>query len=125
MSRSLYAAIDFLREVTLGGQLWVLRGLPDAPEGITGERALPIWSSAERARKALARGRLSGVGELVEVTWPEFRNTWVQTLNEAALRIGLNWSGPDVTGVAWTAEDLVSAIESGHFRGADPRQRRA
>ena len=125
MSRSLYAAMDFLREVTDGGRLWVLQGLPNAPEGITGERALPVWSSAERARKAIAGGRLSRVGELVEVSWSEFRSKWAPMLDEVALRVGLNWSGPEVTGVAWTTADVVSAIDSGHFREVDPRRRRA
>jgi hypothetical protein len=125
MSRSMYAAVDFLREVTLGGRVWVLGGLSDWPEGLTGERALPMWSSAERARKALTQGRLSGAGELLEVLWTDFRAEWVPMLNQENLRVGLNWSGPDVTGVAWTTEDVIAAIESGNFRETDPRRRRS
>src|SRR4051812_5032002 len=125
MSRSLLAAVDFLRDVTVGGRLWARRGLSDWPQGLTGERALPVWSSTERARKALAKGRLSSAGELVDVLWVDFRAEWVPMLNQEKLRVGLNWSGPDVTGVAWTSEDVIAAIESGNFREADPRRRRA
>jgi hypothetical protein len=123
MGRSLYGAVDFLREVTLGARVWILDGLTEAPCAINGERSQPMWSSAQRAANALADGRLAGTGHLVEIAWPQFLAEWAPRIEHAHLRVGLNWSGPDVTGVAWSVRDLISAIDSGEFKGADPRRR--
>lgn len=123
MSRSLYGAIDFLRETTRGARVWILDGFTEAPRAITGERSQPMWSSAERAAKAVARGRLAGTGHLVEVPWPQFLREWAPRIEGAELRVGLNWSGPDVTGVGWPVRDLIAAVDSGHYKDADPRRR--
>ena len=123
MSRSLYGAVDFLREVTQGARVWILDELTEAPRAINGERSQPIWSSAERAAKALAHGRLAGTGNLVETAWAQFLAEWAPRIERADLRVGLNWSGPDVTGVGWSVRDLISAVDSGEFKEADPRRR--
>ena len=102
MSRSAYGAIDFLREVTQGARVWILDALVEAPSAITGERSQPMWSSAERAAKALAHGRLAGTGQLVEIPWSQFLTEWVPRIERGDLKVGLNWSGPDVTGVGWS-----------------------
>lgn len=123
MSRSLYGAVDFLREITQGGRVWILDGLAEVPRAITGERSQPMWSSAERAAKALAHGRLAGMGYLIDIAWPQFLMEWAPRIEHAALCVGLNWSGPDVTGVGWSVRDLISAIESGEFKDVNPRRR--
>lgn len=122
MSRSGYGAMDFLREVTRGARVWILDGLSEAPRAITGERSQPKCSSVERAAKALSHGRLAGNGNLIETSWPEFVEDWAPRLEHAELHAGLNWSGPDVTGVGWSVRDLFSAIDSRQFRDADPRR---
>ena len=123
MSRSLYGAVDFLREITLGRRVWILDGLAEVPRAITGERSQPMWSSAERAAKALADGRLAETGHLIDIPWPQFLTEWAPRIDHAELCVGLNWSGPDVTGVGWSVRDLISAIESGEFKDVNPPRR--
>lgn len=123
MSRSLYGAVDFLREITQGRRVWILDGLTEPPPAITGEPSQPMWSSAERAAKALAQGRLAGTGRLIEISWPQFLTDWAPRMEHSELCVGLNWSGPDVTGVGWSVRDLISAVQSGDFKETDPRRR--
>ena len=111
MSRALKNAAAFVREAAATRRLWTARNLAVAPRGLAGHLAQPFWSSAERAATALATGKLGTAAEAVEVSWEEFVRDWVPRLEAADVRVGPNWGGPDCTGAAWTAGNVVESVE--------------
>ena len=110
MSRALSNALAFVRETAATHRLWTARNMALAPRGLSGDLAQPFWSSAKRAESALRTGRLGETATAVELTWEEFVHDWVPRLEAAEVRVGPNWSGPDCTGAAWTASNVVEAV---------------
>ena len=111
MSRALKNAVEFMEEVAVTRRLWTVRGLSAAQRSMTGDLAQPFWSSRERLHSVLAHGRGYEHAEVVELTWEEFCREWVPRLEAAGVKVGLNWGGPDVYGVACPAALVRDGVE--------------
>lgn len=99
MSQAPSQVAAFLREVREGGEVWVIEddaGEP-APVGAGGRRAMPFWSSRVRADQAVTSEQFAGCWPR-RLTLADFKTRWLPGLERQGLLIGVNWSGPELTG---------------------------
>ena len=100
MSQAASQAAAFYREVVASGRVWGIRdkgGFP-APDGDGGKRAMPFWSSDQRARNIVATVPAYAGFEPVEIELEVFRKRWLVGLERDGLTVGVNWSGPRALG---------------------------
>lgn len=99
MSQAASQAAAFRREVRERGEVWIVedeRGVP-APVSEDGRRAMPFWSSRARAERAASSEQFAGC-QPRRLSLPEFQDRWLPGLERDQLLVGVNWTGPRVTG---------------------------
>jgi hypothetical protein len=114
MSASASQAQVFYREVALSRVVWSIRdaaGVP-CPVGTDGRRAMPFWSSRERAERVLASVPAYAGFATFEVPWEDFARRWIPGLARDGLLVGVNWSGERATGYDLEPGDLLRIVES-------------
>jgi hypothetical protein len=100
MSQAASQAAAFYREVAASGKVWTVRdagGFP-APRNGSGDRSMPFWSSLERVERIIKEVPAYAGFQPLEMTLPDFRDTWLSRLEKDQLHVGLNWTGPRATG---------------------------
>jgi Protein of unknown function (DUF2750) len=114
MSVAAAHAAAFYREVAAAGSVWTIRdagGYP-APQGTSGARAQPFWSSRSRAERIVANVPAYAGFEVEEITWSRFRERWAPGLARDGVLVGVNWSGDRATGYDMSARELVANVEA-------------
>lgn len=113
MSQAASQAHAFYREVTLNRKLWTVRdadGYP-APKTSSGQRSQPFWSSLSRVQKIIKTVPDYSGFVPEEITWQDFRDSWIPSLESDGFLIGVNWSGPRAVGYDMEPSSLRSTIE--------------
>lgn len=112
MSQSGAQAAVFFRDVRRSRTVWFVRdeqGSP-APRNPDGTRSLPFWSTSARAARA---ARLWGRGLWVASTpLEQWRDSELPSAAEDGLLIGVNWSGPRLTGWSLTAAEVLNRLSA-------------
>ncbi|MFB8757033.1 DUF2750 domain-containing protein [Streptomyces nigra] len=110
MSVSGAQAAAFFREVARTRTVWWVRdgdGSP-TPASSSGRPAFPYWSSEARAQRA---AELWGPAfRAVPMPLDHWRSAALPDLAEDDLRVGINWSGPRLTGWDFTVADVVNRL---------------
>ncbi|MEV4134095.1 hypothetical protein AB0J72_18230 [Dactylosporangium sp. NPDC049742] len=98
-------AAAFFREVARHRTVWWVRDDQGSPAPLlsTGERAFPYWSSEFRP---------------VSMALETWRTRELPDLAKDNFRIGINWSGPRLTGWDFTPDEVVSRLA--HALGEPP-----
>lgn len=90
--------------------MWWVRdddGSP-APALSSGEQAFPYWSTEARAKHAAVLwGPQFGA---VSMPLPHWRNAALQDPAKDGLRVGINWSGPHLTGWDFTVDEVLHRL---------------
>ncbi|SDX36579.1 Protein of unknown function [Amycolatopsis xylanica] len=110
MSQSAAHADAFFRDIARTGVVWQVRddqGSP-SPTDESGARVLPYWSTQARAARA---AKVWG-GGLKPASLPLAH--WVERelagIEKDGFLVGLNWSGPGMTGFALTAREVLARL---------------
>ena len=113
MSQAASQAAAFYREVAVTRRVWGMRdegGLP-APMTEAGYRAMPLWSSESRARRATTTTMYTGF-VVFDLAWDEFDETWIPGLEGDGFRVGVNWTGPRLTGHDLSPADVRRNVQA-------------
>jgi hypothetical protein len=78
------------------------------PEG----RAQPFWSSRARVERIIRSSPAYRGFTAVELTWEDFREKWLPSLEADAIKVGLNWTGVRATGYDLAPSDVLLAVEA-------------
>jgi hypothetical protein len=114
MTVSAVSAAAFYRDVAKSRTVWAIRdagGFP-APKTLSGERAMPFWSSSSRVQKIIANVPAYAGFEPVEISWDEFCDKWLPGLAEDGLLVGVNWSGKKAKGYDLQPHEVRANIEA-------------
>jgi hypothetical protein len=125
MSLAAAHAAAFYREVAASGRVWTIRdsgGFP-APRG-DGPRAMPFWSSRDRAELIIKAVPTYASFTPVELQLGEFLERWLPGLDRDKLRVGLNWSGDRATGYDVDPSFVAAAIENCRISTSNQRLER-
>lgn len=110
MSHSGSQAAAFFRDVSRSGVVWFVRDDDGMPTHLAadGTRSLPFWSTSARAERA---AKIWGNGLRVESlpldTW---RDREMPDYAAEDLKIGINWSGPRLTGWDFTPQEVLNRL---------------
>jgi len=113
MSQSSLHANSFYKDVANNRQVWGIRdkdGVP-APKGDGGKRAMPFWSTFQRAQNIVTNSDAYSGFEIFELTWEVFRDRWLVGLDQDSLLVGVNWSGQKAVGYDVEPTTVKEAIE--------------
>jgi hypothetical protein len=122
VSTSAAQAAAFYAEVLREGSVWTVRdvgGYP-APLNASGERAQPFWSLRSRAERVIAEVPAFHGFSAEEVSLTVFRERWLPGMSRDGIRVGLNWSGPRVTGYDLTGPEVEYNLSSVEARLSSP-----
>lgn len=125
MSQSASQAQAFYQEVALNQKLWTVRdaeGYP-APKTSSGQRSQPFWSSPSRVRKIIKTVPAYSGFVPEEITWQDFKDSWVPSLESDRILVGVNWSGPRAVGYDMEPSSVRDTIEE-RLKGTAPFWRR-
>ncbi len=78
----------------------------------SGKRAQPFWSSRSRIDRIIKSVPAYAGFAPFEITWDDFRSTWVLGLSKDGLLAGVNWSGKGAVGYDLEPEWLMRNIEA-------------
>jgi hypothetical protein len=100
MSQSSLNWDAFVREVVRYQKLWTIRDERGfiAPLNADNVRAMPFWSTRNRAENVIKNAPDYSQFEVYEISLREFRDRWVKGMQADNLHVGVNWSGNRVTG---------------------------
>jgi hypothetical protein len=90
----------FYRNVATRRRVWTVRdagGFP-APMTASMRRAQPFWSTRRLAELFVQSVRAYRGFEVVELEWEDFRDRWVPGLSNGMVLVGIDWTGPAITG---------------------------
>lgn len=113
MSQAAAQASAFYEDVAKNKKVWTIRdegGIP-APVGDDGKRAMPFWSTRNRAEKIIRNVAAYKGFEAVELDWEVFRDRWLVGLEKDGLNVGVNWSGDKAVGYDVAPENVRKGIE--------------
>ncbi|WP_204299686.1 DUF2750 domain-containing protein [Actinoplanes campanulatus] len=105
MSQSGSQAAAFFNEVA---RYRVDQGSP-APMTSSGRRAMPYWSSKARAQRAIKVW--GGDLRVASMTLEKWRDEDLPQLAEEDLRVGINWTGPRLTGWDITVSEALNRLD--------------
>jgi hypothetical protein len=112
-------AAAFFREVARRRVVWWVRddeGAPTWPSSTGDGRTVPYWSSEARANRAVA---IWGAGlRTVSMPLRRWRVVELPGLAPEGLRVGINWSGPRLTGWDFTVDEALNRLA--HALGEPP-----
>jgi hypothetical protein len=104
---------NFYREVAQTQTIWSIKddvGFP-APIGGKGKRAMPFWSSKERAEEEVANVPSFKGFAPVAIAWDVFTQQMVPGMERDGLLAGVNWSSITAVSVDVTLTELKSSVE--------------
>lgn len=81
----------FLVDVADQRRLWMVHDITGLCKMLRPCQSIPFWSSQRRAKRFLNQIPELSNFEPVELTWEEFRQTWLPDLKKRNLLVGLNW----------------------------------
>ena len=100
----------FYRNVATRRSVWTVRdagGFP-APMTASMRRAQPFWSTRPLAELFIQSVPAYRGFQVVELEWEDFRDRWVPGLANGQVLVGIDWTGPALTGAdaegAWVCE---------------------
>jgi hypothetical protein len=103
-------AAAFFKDVAQQQIVWWVRddlGSP-APRSTAGDPVFPYWSSQPRAQRA---ARIWGPEFRTEsMTLDFWRRSALPDLARDQFRVGLNWSGPGLTGWDFTVDEVLRRL---------------
>lgn len=106
------SANAFFQEVTVNQSVWAIRdeaGFPTATSS-NGKKAMPFWSTCERAKAVVSNVRAYNDFEPHELTLNNFRDLWLSGLQRDGLHVGLNWSGGRALGYDYSPSEVLARI---------------
>ncbi|WP_406840945.1 DUF2750 domain-containing protein [Streptomyces sp. AHU1] len=118
MSVSGAQAAAFFRDVARTRTVWWVRNDEGClvPVAASGHEAFPYWSTKARAQRAV---ELWGPDfRAVSMPLDQWRNAALPDLDKEDLRVGINWSGPRLTGWDFTVGEVVNRLN--HALGEPP-----
>lgn len=100
MTQSAAPADAFFTQVVGLDQVWALRDDDGflAPANADGQRAMPFWSSRERAERVVNTVPAYQHFAVVGLALDEWTSRWLPGLEKDGLLVGLNWSGGTARG---------------------------
>jgi hypothetical protein len=115
MSQSASQAAAFYRDVAKNGSVWLLNDdegqVPIARQD--DHDVTPVWSTKSRLEKTVKHlGPGFQANEPTEMSWEDFRDDLLPTLEEEGVRIGVNWSGEKAVGYDIEVPDLIRNVEA-------------
>ena len=73
---------------------------------------LPLWSSESRVIKAIkVEPEFKGASP-VSITFDNFLSEWLPDLIKSNIAIGPNWSGDNLTGTSFEANELIERVKN-------------
>ncbi|WKL55843.1 DUF2750 domain-containing protein [Asticcacaulis sp. ZE23SCel15] len=112
MSISSINADAFIVQIIKDGRVWGIRdkdGFP-ASTNMSGETAMPFWSSNRRAQTIIEKVPAYSGFEPEPIELPEFIDRWLPGLEKDGLYCGLNWTGSRATGYDLTPAQVLARI---------------
>lgn len=120
MSQAAAQASAFYEEVAHHLTVWGIRDAGGVPAPMTPSgRAMPFWSSRERAVRATETAAYRGF-EVFELSWDVFADRWLTGIERDGLRVGVNWTGDRQTGYDLTPVEVRRNVEMAIARRAAP-----
>jgi hypothetical protein len=119
MGASAAHAAAFYSEVATSRRVWGIKdteGFP-APRSSDGNRAMPFWSSEQRAVLIIETVPAYSGFEPISIGLDEFCTRWIPGLEKDGLMVGLNWSGERATGYDVQPSDIICNLDSAHRSG--------
>ncbi|BCJ35717.1 hypothetical protein Athai_32200 [Actinocatenispora thailandica] len=121
MSTSGAQAAAFFREIVRHPVVWSVRddeGGPTWPSA-SGGQVVPYWSSEVRVKRAVA---IWGARfRAVSMPLRHWQQVELPDLAAGRLRVGINWSGPRLTGWDFTVAEVLNRLA--HALGEPPYDR--
>lgn len=114
-------ATNFYQEVAESGVVWCIRdekGIP-APQTMDG-RAMPFWSSEEKALKIIKNVPAYAAFEPQKITLKEFEDKWLSGLEKDSLLVGLNWGGKNATGYDVSPQEVKKYLTRAKLDSKSP-----
>ncbi|MDG4822014.1 DUF2750 domain-containing protein [Asanoa sp. WMMD1127] len=118
MSSSGARTAAFFRDIVRHGVVWWVRddrGSP-TPTSDCGEPTFPYWSTKARAQQAAERW--GPEFRVVSMPLDHWRNAALPDLAADNVRVGINWSGPELTGWDFTVDEVRNRLA--HALGEPP-----
>lgn len=106
-------AKKFYQEVATSDSIWTIEdddGIP-APVNASGERAMPFWSTEERANTIITTVPAYANFRAKRISCRDFLSRWIRGLEKDGLLVGINWSGQRASGYDIQPSDLKANIE--------------
>jgi hypothetical protein len=73
---------------------------------------LPLWSTESRVKKAIKVEPEFKGATPVSITLEIFISEWLPDLDKNSIAIGPNWSGENLTGTSFEANELIDRIKN-------------
>ncbi|WP_039978439.1 DUF2750 domain-containing protein [Shewanella decolorationis] len=75
-----------------------------------GSQVLPFWSSESRVTKVIELLKDFDSGVPTSIEFDEFEAEWVLDLVASNIRIGPNWTGENLSGTTFEANEMIRRI---------------
>lgn len=114
MSISSINAHAFYEEVARSKTVWAIRdegGVP-APVNSDGERAMPFWSSEQRALTFISQQYGYTAFAPFSIDWEAFCNRWIPGMTDDGLLAGINWTGERASGYDLKPSEVKENVEA-------------
>jgi DNA invertase Pin-like site-specific DNA recombinase len=115
---ALTAMMSFYSEIAEQQIVWAIRDKDGFPTStVNGKRAMPFWSSKERAEAVIKESPRYAGSEPYAITWANFREMWLVGMERDGIQVGINWTGAKAVGYDLDPRavsiEIGSRIESG------------
>ncbi|ROZ61477.1 DUF2750 domain-containing protein [Ramlibacter sp. WS9] len=111
MSASALHATAFYTEVAAKQLVFTLLEEDSFPVlRIDGSDVVPFWSSRSRVERVRAEHSKYANHVIEEISLPDFLAKTLALLEEERIRVGVNWSGPRLTGYDVSVSDVRSNV---------------
>jgi len=72
----------------------------------------PLWSTESRVELTLKRAEEFSGGKPIAISLDTFKTEWLPDLIKNSVSIGPNWSGENLSGSSYEAEELLARIKN-------------
>lgn len=103
----------FYKEVATSRIVWTIRDEAGIPVPVSeGVKAMPFWSSRERAELIIRNVEDYHGFHPIEIAWQDFKDKWGPGLTKDEVLAGVNWSGETASGFDMYPSDLIKYVEA-------------
>src|SRR5436189_5002481 len=114
MSASSAQAQQFYKDVAKNREVWTVRkGDIFARATLRdGGISTPFWSTRSRVERVINSIPVYAGSEAVRITYEEFVGEWIPRIQQEDGLVGVNWSGPSLSGFNLKADLVLRAMKS-------------